>query len=873
MIEAQSVAAPAWQTEELQDEWVDLDSPEDTVDNDDTDYGTRSISLTTALVTDIHTNSVHESALSKSANVSPFPVGTFLVREDLPSVPLLPKTPGRNKKGLKDFFSPLPLERMFEPPSPPPTTTHASKSPAIPVPSRLSQASSCEDEIVETDIPDMRSFHGRKPSLACQFTFSVPRERSLNPNSGVYPQAQSTPNPPIASNEPAPTTDPRLRLFQFQYDTYTRDHLSALVDSIAINTPSGTGTTPSPTGFSHGLSRVSEVTGTDNMSHLRSAKRVKLSPPSDFYGEGMDAGASIARPKTAVDYLGESRNLMEQIKQARDFSTISTVISTQESTPISNREEDRDNLDNRHSSGIRLNFVGAGIHTDVWPIDPPQHTSSLAIPDSNASAASGTAASKSGSYSYRQQAAALMAQIRSDVKGQKRLFSEETDVSYITTHLDDKLNSFVRSSSPETVSVHIPSENKENLRHHRRTSSTKSRHKGTTRKSTTSANPTNEANGRIVYEVPNLPVEHRRSQSAASVAPRRQSAEPRASVRIAQSMHLAVPSGAAPPSYPSSSLRAGQNDDLNRFVSSSTASGTTLTAGSAPSFVKHPGPAHIRTIAPTDLPQLPDRLGDMLFDKVMMKWVKNTAQATAIDGEINGYVPTEEVSEDPFGDIESLRDDSRGGESLSHGVDASDNRELQGDMSRIDEQSELDDEEEMELTSFSTDNPSVLVVDVMTGVEPIDDDETTDSEDDDPRPAMTEIHEVDYDSDDALPVAPVPPPVRSVPIPTLTTPYRGHALTNSATPVVRSAMKSHSATPTSALKDPNQVRYQTPKQSKRHRRSVSFSDGKRDGPIQGLVDTTVGEPAASTVSCVSGFIPSVRSKRIAQMMHALEDSS
>jgi hypothetical protein len=60
---------------------------------------------------------------------------------------------------------------------------------------------------------------------------------------------------------------------------------------------------------------------------------VKLSPPSDYYGEGVGAGASIARPRPLrKDYVGESRNLMQQIKQARDFSTISTVASTNSTT-------------------------------------------------------------------------------------------------------------------------------------------------------------------------------------------------------------------------------------------------------------------------------------------------------------------------------------------------------------------------------------------------------------------------------------------------------------------------------------------------------------------------------------------------------------
>ncbi|KAF8606727.1 hypothetical protein BDV93DRAFT_325368 [Ceratobasidium sp. AG-I] len=47
--------------------------------------------------------------------------GTFLVREDIPAEPLkaVPAVLGLKKSGVKNFFSPLALERMFEPPSPP----------------------------------------------------------------------------------------------------------------------------------------------------------------------------------------------------------------------------------------------------------------------------------------------------------------------------------------------------------------------------------------------------------------------------------------------------------------------------------------------------------------------------------------------------------------------------------------------------------------------------------------------------------------------------------------------------------------------------------------------------------------------------------
>jgi len=73
-----------------------------------------------------------------------------------------------------------------------------------------------------------------------------------------------------------------------------------------------------------------------------------------------------------------------------------------------------------------------------------------------------------------------MAQIKSDMKGQKRLFSGDTEESYITAHLADGEKSFVRSDSPEPIQIHVhpyPHE-KENRRdqsqHHQRTSSIKS---------------------------------------------------------------------------------------------------------------------------------------------------------------------------------------------------------------------------------------------------------------------------------------------------------------------------------------------------------------------------------------------------------------
>ena len=274
-----------------------------------------------------------------------------------------------------------------------------------------------------------------------------------------------------------------------------------------------------------------------------------------------------------------------------------------------------------------------------------------------------------------------MEQIKGDVKRQKRVFSGDSELSHVTTHVEDNTN----SSSAESAKV--VADGKENRSHsHRRTSS-----KSSTARSRPSPRKTNKRvtdDGDLVHNISRLSLEEQRPIVNVTLIPPADVPPPT----------LLPPSSLAPPAYPSTSIRITTNEDLNRFVSSSTASGTTLTAGSAPSFVKHAGPAHIRTIAPTDLPALPEQFGDMLFDKVMMRWVKNTARATMGAERSLGQVG--EVSDDPFGDIESLRDESRVAEGDVGDVDEEQfgAEEPAGvpEMSIIEEQSEIEDEEEME---------------------------------------------------------------------------------------------------------------------------------------------------------------------------------
>lgn len=335
---------PAWQTDELQDEWIDQDDEGDSLANSSAYiHSSSDLSLTHTIGSVlVRNNDAQTSPLGSVA------FGTFVVREEVPAAPLLPKTPGRNNTAVKDFFSPMPLEKMFEPPSPPqahPKSLPSSTSTAPAVPSRLSRvyvpsedttedyyedASTVEEADDDAVANDGQQGTTGAAALDCQFTFAVPRRPSpFNPD-GPVPEAQSTPGPPpSATRRGPPLTDPRLRLFQFQYDTFTRDHLSAMVDSIAVNTPSGGSgdtNTAENTSTPQTLSPVLE----SSTSRLRSAKRIKLSPASDFSESG-DGAAMILRPSTGTirkDYVGESKSLMEKMREkARDFSTVSTVAS------------------------------------------------------------------------------------------------------------------------------------------------------------------------------------------------------------------------------------------------------------------------------------------------------------------------------------------------------------------------------------------------------------------------------------------------------------------------------------------------------------------------------------------------------------------
>lgn len=512
-----------------------------------------------------------------------------------------------------------------------------------------------------------------------------------------------------------------------------------------------------------------------------------------------------------------------------------------------------------------------------------------------------------------------MAQIRNDIKKTKRVFSGDTEVSHYDTSEEKGERSQSDSTTSPTTKVRGQKENLPEKDDTQRavlsklSASRRGKVKNSPRKRSRPLSVSDAmsrdkladdmanlsmSSDRLLEQFPQPPVNV--MVTIVSPAPSPVHSVPNSNPA------LLVPSNGEVPSYPSSSVRSGRNEDLTRFVSSSTTSGTTLTAGSAASFVKHPGPKQLRYIGPNDVPALPDRVGKMVFDKVSMKWVKDLGTNETPEKQAQDRLAAadaENDSEDPFRDIESLREEDSPGQQVT--VDErdethySDSDEVPRDLeqSRIEEldtESEMEDMEEAELNSFSFDGPTSDSANIMDGQNDLDDTDTEDEHDEDltatTGPSASQDYAVSEESDvpnddanemryevetvhqnvsflsvnDHNQISTPQPPLRAVP----------------PTPIIRSAMKSNSITPVSAMKDPSGSKNRTPANHVGHRRSVSFSDGKREGPIVGVgrnlptPDIVVDDASplshgADRSSAV--LVPSVRSKRIADMLEGLED--
>lgn len=440
-----------------------------------------------------------------------------------------------------------------------------------------------------------------------------------------------------------------------------------------------------------------------------------------------------------------------------------------------------------------------------------------------------------------------MAQIKSDMTTARRLFSNDTELSHVT----------------RTTSRSLPA----------------AREPGESSRSASQHFPPTTPEEDPAHDASNMSIEVWQPQVGAVPVPPELAiipATPTDTVTVRQPMHS--PQQYSGPPHPPSSIRSGANEDLNRFVSSSTTTATTLTSGSAGSFIKHAGPRQLRRIGPEDvIGALSDKVGQMVLDRQKMKWVKDTALASSTTAREQ---EEDEESEDPFRDFESLRDE-----------DSTHPSEQEESGSRIEEIVEdADDPEEALLNSFSFDDSSAAICPVMTGVSRRHEENAEDSAViDDPLTDSDESLEefADYTGqqheeitdDISLREFPAPPP-RSNAVFGTPLPFRPSTTTSTgATPFPSAGrsdtVKSHSVTPVSALKDPN--RSKTPA-GLRHRRSVSFSDGKRDGPIRGLnakiaglADSESGNERFGEGGTGNLFEPSARSRRIAGMLDHLQD--
>ena len=357
------------------------------------------------------------------------------------------------------------------------------------------------------------------------------------------------------------------------------------------------------------------------------------------------------------------------------------------------------------------------------------------------------------------------------------------------------------------------------------------------------------------------------------------------------------------PNYPVGSSHEGRKEDLHRFVSSSTTSGGTVTSGSAASFVKHQGPKHITHISPDDLPPLPDRVGKMVFDRTIMKWVKaSSAEGGSVAPTGTTKTDGSNESEDPFRDIESIRDDEAA--TRIENAEPYHEEEPDVDMSLDESRAEAavdsgpEDEEEAELTSFSFDASATEPLAIPVPDSAVNSQDGSHSEDGEDTVTSGQFMSINllngpFADRDNLHAGVQPPrpesafqdvsPPRLAPSSTQIMTPQHSSCAPAPTPIMRSVLKSTSVTPVSVMKDPNRGRLQTPANKIVHRRSVSFSDGKRDGPIAGLgrnlptpdgsVDIDPGSLSDSSSSGPSNaLIPSARSKRIADMLEDLEDT-
>ncbi|KAG9092056.1 hypothetical protein FRC06_000267 [Ceratobasidium sp. 370] len=747
------------------------------------------------------------------------------------------------------------------------------------------------DEIIDTDIPGLALFDGRKPSSSYQFTFSDPRHesnvaqtsgtpadtprkktredrkrereeerqhrnatrallhphnalRSITPDvdlesrpssrsDSVDEQDQSLPShgesPAIQSSEaqpsrsssratlsrddqrtPSPSVlplrDPRLKLFQFHYDTFTRDHLSALVDSIAVGSVGSSPSIKVDTMEFRGEDPRALSTPSDA---VRYAKKIKLTPPeeySDWDGEQSaeedreraehtddptsDGQQYLRPPSTGRNYAADARNLMLAMRAARSFDGDSVASAT--------RQEEQDL--STESSATDYRRRGADLMAQIrGEMSDEEGDGSGSVRDG--SVRDGSVSVRGGSMVIRSPQASL-AELTTHLRSGREVAAQDSMEQLSTSIRAMRLGDQDQRPTHSSPARFLQRSNGAN--EVLRDVATRSSGAGT------------GTNGAYLPQPPTImildittPDPPRLQSGSARGGERRTLSETQriqSQVSTSASTHSHLE-----PQHPSTSPA---REDMNRFVSSSTVH-TKSTACSAESFVKHPGPpasvlshsgSGVRQIAPADLPAdaLPDRIGKMVYDRQAMRWRQEATDGDLSDG-----------SEDPFKDFESF---------LSGGG---------GDQSEDEGSAPMEEDDEQEQ-------------------EPVEQPTREDIPNFEPR------------------------------LPNLGPDTSGYEATTSRIPL-RPALKSASSTPTPSGPSSRQstVDPTTPMpDTAKNRRSVSFSDGRLTGKIRGLVarDESESESPSEITSLTltppqSDYSPSSRMKRIGNLLDELEDDS
>ncbi|WVF70606.1 hypothetical protein IAT40_005398 [Kwoniella sp. CBS 6097] len=657
-----------------------------------------------------------------------------------------------------------------------------------------------------------------------------------------------------------PSSNPGLRLFRSTYDTYTREHLSALVDSIAIE-PSPSPPTKPTARSSRDWSPEAEgsvspsasgsrstPSGSNLSSDARSSKRLRLSPPSP-----------PRRNAALRDWGAHGRAMMDKIK-ARDAG--------EETTTSASRSQTADSRDHEHDID-----GGPTVDYAALPPTPPQEVlETCQEPADRRTHRSNPSTTSSG---YLRAAEDIMARIK-----QRKVSESASGVENSPVAIGGRR---VLSESDENQMWEEGAERYSKTKGKGKTGPSPRR---MLRRLSASEEVKKIAEG---HSGSGSEEELDRHQSAHSQAgPRRGLEERRPTSRAS-----GTSSSGAPPQFQTQPQSQSQSqptpfsaDDLNRFMSSSThATSTTMST----SFVKHRGPraaagpgSGMRMIRPDDVQGVvPDRIGKMRFDRTGMRWVREELGPVDEAGESRAGGSEESV--DVFAGMESLPEEGTRNGSLPRQQQQHQHQhqhhQFEGEISIFSSTTTSENEsiiiQEAGPTQFNEDHSAS-----ETGSES-DVDEPTEM----PQPQAYTHATLDITSPHrplihhvaSAPAIMTPTPSANAPRPIRS------ALRNGPTPVAfrKRAGWSDEATPA------NSGRGVTPGSS--GKRSVSFSDGKKAGKIVGLeVEIRTTKWSASTgegdlfkedsshsggAEASKSFLPSARTNRIKGLLEDMEEMS